>query len=158
MGKKVTDVSGYIQDRISIVPWSGCWIWAARLNPCGYGHFALTAHKGMQLAHRISYTIARGEIPLGMCLDHLCRVRCCVNPSHLEIVTLKENILRGFGLPAILGRRDSCSHGHKFTPENTYLQKDGKRVCRECRKRVDRARNPFRIHLGGGKYTRTKHA
>ncbi len=156
VGKKITDFFGFIESRIDPIPFSGCWIWMEGLNPWGYGTFGLTAFPGMQLAHRLSYTIYKGEIPDRLTLDHLCRVRCCVNPDHLEPVTRVVNIMRGFGLPAILSRRDACIYGHKFTSENTYLQKNGKRVCRECRKRIDRARDGKRIHLGGGKYTRTQ--
>lgn len=74
---------------IHFEPNSGCWLWAGADNGVGYGKF-----RG-KYAHRISYEMNRGPIPNGMHLDHLCRVRCCVNPSHLEPVTNAENARRG---------------------------------------------------------------
>ena len=61
---------------------SGCWLWLAS-GPDGYGRF------GTQGAHRLSYVLAKGPIPRNLQIDHLCRVRCCVNPH--EAVTAKEN-------------------------------------------------------------------
>ncbi len=66
-----------------------CWLWRGRVAPNGYGTI------GKEYAHRVSYERARGPIPPGMELDHLCRVRGCVNPNHLEVVTKSENAKRG---------------------------------------------------------------
>jgi hypothetical protein len=60
-------------------------------------------------------------------IDHLCRVKACINPAHLEPVTSGENTRRAM--------REACVHGHRFTPDNTYVPADGKRYCRECRRR-----------------------
>ena len=76
-------------------PNSGCWLWAGFCNPGGYGKF--TAGPKNEYAHRLSYRLFVGEIPQGLELDHLCRVRCCVNPSHLEPVTKSVNAIRGIG-------------------------------------------------------------
>lgn len=70
-------------------PNSGCWLWAGADNGVGYGKF-----RG-KYAHRVSYEMRHGSIPTGLHIDHLCRVRCCVNPDHLEPVTNKENAQRG---------------------------------------------------------------
>src|SRR5690348_5568596 len=60
-----------------------CWLWTGRLNH-GYGYFRVTILPGGS-AHRFAWRVmGRGEIPVGMQLDHLCRVRNCVNPDHLE--------------------------------------------------------------------------
>lgn len=72
-----------------------CWLWDGCIHPVtGYGQFGA---KGTRLVHRISYQYSVGPIPKGLHLDHLCRVRPCVNPKHLEPVTPRENIARGNG-------------------------------------------------------------
>ena len=109
---------------------SGCWEWQAGLQGSGYGLFCPT-HKQKVPAHRFAYELLRGSIPEGLKLDHLCRNRICVNPSHLEPVTLRENILRGVGPAAINGRKTHCLRGHPLTDENVYLYK-GMRHCRIC--------------------------
>lgn len=71
----------------------GCWLWTDATSWNGYGRF-YTGSRVMS-AHRLSYELAVGPIPDGLQIDHLCRVRACVNPAHLEPVTLAENIRRG---------------------------------------------------------------
>ena len=71
-----------------------CWIWLRRINDSGYG-LATRNGKEKQRAHRVVYEMVKGKIPVGLTLDHLCRVRCCVNPSHLEPVTTGVNTRRG---------------------------------------------------------------
>jgi hypothetical protein len=68
----------------------------------------------------------------GLVIDHLCRVPLCVNPEHLEPVTLRENILRGESLSARRARQTHCKHGHEFTAANTYVTVKGQRYCRAC--------------------------
>jgi hypothetical protein len=108
---------------------SQCWNW----NSCthhGHGTFSI---KGKEVyAHRFSYEIAKGLIPEDLKIDHLCRNPLCVNPSHLEVVTNKENILRGIGWSAINARKTHCPRGHKYTTENIYPTLKH-RVCRKCR-------------------------
>lgn len=111
----------------------GCWLWkASKLK--GYGLFEFA---GMRRAHRVAYTFLVGPIPVGLQIDHLCRVRNCVNPRHLEAVTQQENIRRG-DAGGYLKRRTQCKNGHTFTPENTYLAPDGHRNCRVCRRAYDK--------------------
>ena len=71
---------------------SGCVIWTASAQSSGYGAFSLDGK--VYLAHRLAYTAARGPIPGGWHIDHLCRVKLCVNPDHLEPVTALENNVR----------------------------------------------------------------
>jgi len=87
---------------------SGCWLWASSLGR-GYGLFWL---KRYLPAHRLSYECLVGPIPEGLTLDHLCRVRRCLNPLHLEAVTLRENILRGTSPTAHNARKVVCLRGH----------------------------------------------
>lgn len=108
----------------------GCWLWTGSLHPAGYG--SLHRH---DYAHRVAYENAVGPIPEGLTLDHLCRVRPCVNPAHLEPVTLAENKARGQSAPAQNARRTHCIHGHPFNLFNTAYPPSGGRMCRRCRTR-----------------------
>lgn len=79
-----------------VVKTPGCWLWAGaltgkRVGP-KYGHLK-TGEKHV-MAHRYSYELAKGAIPEGLQIDHLCNLSLCVNPDHLEPVTLQENIKR----------------------------------------------------------------
>lgn len=92
---------------------SGCWIWAAYVDPGGYGRFSVV---GQSLrAHRITYRALVGPIPDGREIDHRCRVRACCNPLHLEAVSHRENLYRGMAPAAINRRRAHCKRGHELT-------------------------------------------
>lgn len=104
-----------------------CWLWIASLDRKGYGQFKLGGEK--RRAHRICFEALVGPVPAGLQLDHLCRVRNCVNPAHLEPVTAGENVMRG---ERVL--RSHCSFGHERTPENSYVY-GRKRQCRICNQR-----------------------
>ena len=84
------------------------------------------------LAHRVAFEAYRHPIPEGLTIDHLCRVPACINPDHLEPVTLRINILRGVGPTAVHAAQTHCYQGHEFTNENTFRTKNGGRVCRMC--------------------------
>lgn len=107
---------------------TGCWVWTAKVRH-GYGQFSLKVN-GRELsprAHRHSYAVLVGPIPEGLHLDHLCRVRSCVNPAHLEAVTQAENNRRA------AAARTHCPAGHPFSEPNIYFSKRG-RQCRTCRR------------------------
>lgn len=111
-----------------------CWEWTASKDGPGYGIFRL--NRRLYKAHRISYELLVGKIPDGLVIDHLCRNRACVNPSHMEPVTNRENILRGEGLAAKQARQTHCKYGHPLFGSNLYVlprgSKKGMRQCREC--------------------------
>lgn len=112
-----------------------CWLWTSRVSKAGYGVMSL---EGRQIyAHRWAYERFVGPMPKALELDHLCRNPGCVNYGHLEVVTHQVNTLRGESPPAQFARRDSCSKGHRYTPENTFTRPDKSRGCRIC----DRARS-----------------
>ena len=113
---------------------SPCWIWQGSLGTNGYAKICRggKTHSG----HRWMYERHRGPIPAALVIDHLCRVRSCVNPDHLEPVTNAENLRRGAaaaaGIPIETLRDTHCIRGHEWNAENTYYH-DGARTCRICR-------------------------
>ena len=108
----------------------GCHVWIACRTHDGYGKFWYDGRLGY--AHRWSYEQQYGPVPEGLWLDHLCRNRACVNPMHLEVVTLRVNVLRGVALSAVNAVKTACWQGHQFNKANTYLRPDGGRDCRVC--------------------------
>lgn len=119
-----------------------CWLWLGSISSKGYPRFGRREY-----AHRLIYRWVVGEIPSEMTIDHLCFIRCCVNPWHLEAVTNKENILRGTSPSAIYARRNHCLHGHEFTEANTvrFPGRSG-RVCRICSN--ERSKQAHRLSRG----------
>ena len=118
----------------------GCWLWPGALSHNGYaivGGTSKTVHgaKSRQV-HRLMYEAFRMPIPAGMVIDHLfCRVRCCVNPAHLEPVTVLENNRRGRGIARIFAAKTHCPQGHPYDEANTSLDARGYRKCRACMSR-----------------------
>ena len=110
-----------------------CWLWAGGIHANGYGYWWDAENKKLLTAHRVVYEALVGNIPKGITLDHLCQNTNCVNPAHLEPVTLKENILRGRGLAARNARKLFCNKGHKLSGENLKIEY-GRRRCRECKR------------------------
>lgn len=111
-------------------PNTGCWFWVRAINHFGYGRVTVGARQTM--AHRLSYELLRGPVPDGLCLDHLCRQRSCVNPDHLEAVTMRENLLRGDTLNRRNASRTHCPQGHPYDALNTYHIPTGGRGCKAC--------------------------
>lgn len=129
MGRwKNTSPDDAFDEKVHVEPNSGCWLWAGSTRD-GYGRFL---HDGRFVqAHRWSYERVIGAVPEGLQLDHLCRTRCCVNPAHLEPVTLEENVRRG-----LVGehnrRKTACPQGHAYADDNLRRRPSGHRRCREC--------------------------
>lgn len=107
---------------------TGCWEWTGALDKTGYGAFKAAGKKVS--AHRWGYEHFVGPVPEGLDIDHLCRIRKCVNTAHLEPVTRSVNARRGFSARP---RLTHCSHGHAYTETNTYHDQRGYRECRTCR-------------------------
>lgn len=124
--------------KIKIDEITKCWNWQSAKDKDGYGRFWLK-DKTMP-AHRASYELFIGEITEGLQIDHLCKNTSCVNPEHLELVTLKENVLRGIGISAQNARKTHCNQGHEFNPKNTYVNNKGNRSCRECHRLLEKMR------------------
>lgn len=108
-----------------------CWLWTGYVDNTGYGRFGVSAGV-IPTAHRWAWEQEHGPVPEGLQLDHLCRVRRCVRPSHLEPVTQRENLLRGEGPAAKAARATECPHGHPYDEANTAYNNRGHRYCREC--------------------------
>jgi HNH endonuclease len=107
-----------------------CWIWLGAKTEAGYAKFRIFGQ--WKVAHRISFKDFGNRIDDSEEIDHLCRVRNCVNPMHLESVTHLVNISRGH-----TANRTHCKNGHQYSPENTLLRIKGEtttRICLSCRK------------------------
>ena len=109
-----------------------CWRWLGKFSRDGYGRHWRTG-EGDRRAHRLAYELVRGPITGGLDLDHLCRNKWCVNPDHLEPVTVTENHARR-------PRKSECPAGHPFDERNTHVRRNGKRECRTCMRDRQRER------------------
>jgi len=120
------------------VDYFGCWLYGGFLDRDGYGNVSIplaTARRGWSTgrAHRVVYEYFRGTIPDGMTLDHICGVRNCVNPDHLQPCTAGENVMRGNSLQAQYATRTHCKNGHPFSGSNLFTKRDGQgRGCLAC--------------------------
>ena len=132
-------------DKVNVNDETGCWEWTASTSGGGYGMFQIQGSQFM--AHRVSYELNVGPIPEGLTLDHLCHNpdecknenhndcphRACVNPEHLEPVTMRENNMRAYSFTTINLAKDACPSGHPYDEENTKWYQ-GRRYCRACHK------------------------
>jgi hypothetical protein len=130
-----------ITRNIEVSP-TGCHLWTGRLMNTGYAQFTVVqvGYKSVALlGHRVAYELAYGRIPDGMVIDHLCRVRRCVNPDHLEPVAQRENTMRSpIAMGALNAAKTHCAQGHPYDAANTYVYQMKKRsttvrICRTCR-------------------------
>lgn len=133
-----------LSDRQAAVFWnrtvllpSGCWAWTGEWVGQRYGILRVDGRRSRKakLAHRVAWCLSHeAAIPEKLTIDHLCRNTMCINPAHLEVVTLRENILRSEGITARNARKTHCNHGHEFTEANTYYRKGfpAQRACRAC--------------------------
>jgi len=121
--------------RVEIQP-DGCWMWTGATTR-GYGQFSVAHTAGRRVAHRWSYEYHVGPIPEGLTIDHLCRNPSCVNPEHLEAVTIHENLMRGDTPAARNAAKTTCPRGH---PHERQSEQGLRRYCRQCRADQQRRR------------------
>ena len=110
------------------------WLWQGCTGHNGYGQFKWRG--AARRAHRFAYIALRGDILSGYELDHLCRIRNCVNPQCVEVVTHQTNQLRGKGIIADNAGKTHCPRGHRYSGEKitkSHGRKKTERICRECR-------------------------
>lgn len=118
-----------------------CWIWIGSRQGKGYGTFRIGSRtdgsRRSVLAHKFLFETIHGAVPTGLELDHLCRVRACVNPDHLEAVGHNVNVQRGDSpaqLRAWQAAKTHCPHGHPYSGTNLYFAPGtAHRQCRACR-------------------------
>lgn len=167
----MTDIMDLFPDKVMPEPNSGCWLWDGVWDTPGYAFIHLNrrqmAHTSANLrrtrGHRLSYELSCGPIPPKHDVDHLCRVRCCVNPAHLEPVTERENTLRSpITLAGENHRKTHCNRGHELSGWNLIVlpskgtpgQMHERRACRTCmyariEERRRREREEKRLIRGG---------
>jgi len=121
-------------NRQIVVDDNQCWLWQGTQSKNGYAYASRGPGHPKRVVHRILWEHHNNQlIPEGMQLDHLCRVRQCVNPDHFEVVTPSENTMRQEHSNR---GKTHCPKGHEYDTENTRITSTGRRVCRAC----DRAR------------------
>lgn len=132
-----------------------CWLWLGAKRGGGYGVIAdRRSGKVIMLnTHRLAYELVIGPIPSGMQLDHLCHVRHCVNPRHLQPMTQRINNLRCDGPFARKWRQSHCLNGHPFDEANTRVNRNGTRHCKACRDDRRRQKSELLCACGCGART-----
>lgn len=119
-----------------MVDTNDCWLYASVIDPAGYPRLRFQ-HKGKHYnvsVHRLTYEKFKGKIPEGLEIDHLCRVRRCINPDHLEAVTHKENVRRTVAAGNNNNQKKThCPQGHEYKGKNLEMRY-GFRYCRTCRR------------------------
>ena len=130
-----------------------CWLWLGYKSWDGYGeitwHDRISRKSRKTQAHQFSWNLVKEPIKRPLVSDHLCKVRHCVNPDHIEAVTNRVNVVvRGTGITALNAVKTKCLRGHEFTPKNTIIDKRGRRSCRRCAVEFLRKRWKYRRENG----------
>jgi len=107
-----------------------CWLYKGTVDVEGYTHIRSTT------GHRAIYEHLVGPIPAGMTLDHACRVRHCLNPDHMRVMSIGDNMKSSPKYWATRSKRDwsatHCRNGHEWADGNQYVAASGDRYCRAC--------------------------
>lgn len=119
------DLMANLAGKFRVDTGTGCWLWIRSRHTHGYGKLRIGGKD--YYAHRVAYEARYGPIPEGMEIDHLCCVKACCNPHHLEAVTHAENVRRIVRTP-----KKACRAGHLLTPDNTYSRGVGRVRCKAC--------------------------
>lgn len=117
--------------RLRRIAMTDCWLCTGYVTPGGYGY------DGREYAHRRAYVEAHGPIPEGYVVDHLCRVRACVNPAHLRVIPKAENDRQRWADHGGVGDEQRCRHGHVGERRQT---RRGSWYCRACNRERQRER------------------
>ncbi|WP_236241127.1 HNH endonuclease signature motif containing protein [Streptomyces sp. CC228A] len=133
--RRITPLADRLFPRVELA--GSCWVWTGASNRGGYGVISRGRRDGTTVVHRAVWELLVGPIPDGLELDHLCRVRSCCNPDHLEPVSRAVNVARG-AQAAGVPRRSACRNGHPFTPDNTLPNGSHGRACRACHNAANR--------------------
>ena len=128
-----------LEEHLALLPNNACVPWSGYRDSEGYGR------NGGPLAHRQVYERVIGPIPEGLTIDHLCRNRACVNPQHMEPVSMRINALRGDTIAARKAAQTECIHGHPFDLANTRIDVNGTRRCRACNRNAVRRSRERRL-------------
>ena len=118
---KVKDISSEIS----------CWEWTGNKDKDGYGVFFLLRRN--RRAHRVSYYAYKGDIPKGFVVHHICKNPGCVNPNHLEVRSIYDNLMDSNNVGAINKRKKYCKNGHEFD-----VKYGKQRYCSICEKEKGR--------------------
>jgi len=129
-----------------------CWLWFGKTTPTGYGQIQVGSRtdntRKLVYVHRLSYEMEIGSIPKGLTIDHKCRVRNCVNPVHLRVMTLNDNLKSS---PGYVGNKKLCNYGHNLDGLNNV----GHRYCKTCRRLAatkSRSDNPEKHRIAMRRY------
>lgn len=121
----------YLINRVELDELTGCWLWVKTLNINGYGVYSDPRPKMHYVsAHRRSYELFIGDLDSNLTIDHLCSVRRCINPDHLEQVTARENLMRSSNHVSLKAKQTECIRGHELS----WMGRQNRRFCRTCQK------------------------
>lgn len=123
-------IRDYMENYIQYEPNTGCSLWIGDNVKGGYGRICINRKK--LLAHRVMYYLYKGDIPKSMTIDHVCNNPFCVNPIHLQAISMKDNTMRGSSFSKINSLKTHCPQHHEYDEKNTFKYKDGRRGCRAC--------------------------
>lgn len=118
----------------------GCWEWQACKTPGGYGRMMFRGR--MTTGHRAAMIVTGHDVPVGMHVDHICKNIVCIRPSHLRVVTPRQNVRYSDAVTGINSRKTHCKRGHPLSGNNLYerpYRGITARQCLTCRRAASRA-------------------